>query len=273
MDNKTIAALFQEMAEFLDIQGGEQYRARSFRRVAHVIEELAEPAQEALSFGTLQRRRGVGQGSIERIKVMLRTGTCRDLDLLRAHMPSGVRELLRVDGLGPRSVRLIHNHLGVGSVNDLELAALTGRLARLLVQQHQLRGDLNVHTVASDSQAPVRAMAEAALAVGLHYLAITDHSRSATRRRLDEHTLQLQARHIRQLDGEIDGIRLLAGVEVEILPGGELALDRSALLGLDWVAAAVHTELGQDRKQMTDRLIRAMNSLDPPNLTELCNSL
>jgi len=79
MDNKAIAALFREMGELLDIQGGDQYRARTFRRVSHIIEELPEPVEESLAFGRLQRRRGVGDGTIARIKVILRTGTCRDL--------------------------------------------------------------------------------------------------------------------------------------------------------------------------------------------------
>ena len=131
MTNEAVAALFLEMSELLDIRGGDMYRARSFRRAARIIEKLREPLALALQYGRLQKRRGIGDGTIVRIKQMLRTGSCPDLDKLRGEMPTGVRELLAVDGLGPKSVRLIYTHLRIGSIAELEHAARSGALARL----------------------------------------------------------------------------------------------------------------------------------------------
>lgn len=131
MDNKSIAELFLEMAELLDIEGGDPYRARTFRRVSHLLEELPEPVADALRFGALQRRRGIGEGTLRRLREILRTGACRDLERLRSRTPTSVRELLRLDGLGPKTVRLLHTYLGVRSVDELEAAINAGQLKRL----------------------------------------------------------------------------------------------------------------------------------------------
>lgn len=461
-DNKAVAALFFEMADLLDIQGGERYRARAFRRAGHVLQNLDEPVGQALTFGQLTSRRGIGEGALFRIKQILRKGTCGDLERLRARVPSSVRELLELDGLGPRTVRLIHTHLGIASLAELERAALGGRLAQLprfgarsqerllqaiedhrrrvgrtplpealrigaalvealgrcpggavlhaelagsarrrkdlvgdldvlvashvprlagrhfagldqvqqvlaqgesrtavrlhsgqrvdlrvlppetfgaglhyftgskrhniavrvrgnrrrlkisehgifsraderrlagaaerdvfaaiglpfippelredtgeleaaergelphLISRADLAGDLHVHTANSDGKASPRRMAAAAAAAGLRYLAITDHSRTMTGAcGLDERRLLAQARRLRRLDRELSGLRLLCGVEVEILPDGQLDLDGEVLAGLDWVVASAHAALDQDRDTMTARLIRAMES-------------
>ena len=130
-DNNAVAAVFGEMAELLDIRGGDRYRARTFARISRLIAELDEPVRTALEHGNLATRRGVGEGTTARIKEILRTGTCKDLTRLRAKLPSGVRELLKIRGLGPKTVRLIHTYLRVASVQELEHAARTGRLAEV----------------------------------------------------------------------------------------------------------------------------------------------
>ncbi len=459
MDNKKVADLFLEMAELLDIEGGDPYRVRTFRRAAHLLEELAEPVASAIKLGSLQRRRGVGPGVVTRIGEMLRRGSCRDLDRLRARMPTGVRELLKLEGMGPKTVRLLHAYLGVGSLDELEAAVHAGKLSRLprfgpgsnervlaaiaelrsrsgrlplpvalrlggavvealsahpaveqatltgsarrrkelvgdldvlvassdagvvaerfstlpmmrevlvrgttrtaarlqsghridlrvippetygaglhyftgskrhniavralgnrrglkiseygvflraserllagaaeadvfaaiglpyippelreddgeleaarsgrlpqLVEEHDLRGDLNVHTRGSDGSGSLRAMALAAAARGLSYLAFTDHSACQGQGGLDGRRLLAQGRRLRQLEGELGGPRLLAGAEVEVLPDGTLALDPLLLSRLDWVVAGVHRGLEQSAEELTRRLVTAMES-------------
>jgi DNA polymerase (family X) len=458
MNNKAVAAIFTEMSELLDILGGDRYRAQAFRRAARIIADLSEPVESALTFGTLRQRRGIGDGTMTRVREILRTGSCRDLNLLRRTMPSGVRELLKIDGLGPRTVRMLYTHLRVASVDDLERAAHSGLLSRLprmgersverllaaigdyrdrsgplplgqalalggaiaaelsrlsvvqqveltgsarrrkervgdldlliacseptavndrfaalpeirevllrgegrtagrlvtgqradlrfvepecfgaglhyftgskqhniavrvrgnkrglkiseygvflrsnlhrvsgsqepdvfaavglpfippelreddgelqaaaagrlpqLVEPRELQGDLHVHTTASVGAATARSMAGAAIARNLRYLAITDHSKSLEHG-LDERRVMQQARQLRRLAEELDGLRLLAGVEVEILPDGRLDLDPEVLGQLDWVVGGVHTRLEQSREEMTERLVRAMES-------------
>jgi DNA polymerase (family X) len=137
-------------------------------------------------------------------------------------------------------------------------AAIERRLPRL-IDRRDLRGDLHSHTVATDGKDDVAAMAEAAHQAGLDYLAITDHTKSLTMANgLDERRALEHAARIRALDGQIGGVRLLAGVECDIKPDGTLDLADDCLAALDIVVASVHSAFNQDRQQMTDRLLRAI---------------
>ncbi len=137
-------------------------------------------------------------------------------------------------------------------------AAIERRLPRL-IDRRDLRGDLHSHTVATDGKDDVAAMAEAARQAGLDYLAITDHTKSLTMANgLDERRALEHAARIRALDGQIGGVRLLAGVECDIKPDGTLDLADDCLAALDIVVASIHSAFNQDRQQMTDRLLRAI---------------
>ncbi len=138
-------------------------------------------------------------------------------------------------------------------------AAEAGKLPRL-VEEGDVAGDLHVHSEASsDARASLEELADEADRLGRRYLAITDHSRSGPLG-LDEKGLADQRERIAALNRERGGARLLAGVEVDILPDGSLDLPPSALAGLDWVVASVHSDFSQPRGQMTDRLVRALRS-------------
>ncbi|MBE3072413.1 MAG: PHP domain-containing protein [Acidobacteria bacterium] len=124
-----------------------------------------------------------------------------------------------------------------------------------------LKGDLHAHTDATDGRDTIDAMAAGAQAAGLSYLALTDHSRSlAMTGGLDEHGLLAHARRIREAGRRLDGFTLLAGVECDILPDGRLDLAEDCLAELDLVIASVHSAFNQDERQMTDRILRAMDS-------------
>jgi len=136
-------------------------------------------------------------------------------------------------------------------------AALAGALPDL-VELTDLRGDLHCHTIASDGRATIEEMALAALERGFEYLAITDHS--ATHGFGDEvppDQLRRQVELVRQADARIDGIRLLAGSEVNILPDGTLDYEDDLLAELDWVIASVHTAFAIGAEAMTRRVIAA----------------
>jgi DNA polymerase (family 10) len=139
---------------------------------------------------------------------------------------------------------------------ELEAAA-TGTLPTL-VELSDLRGDLHSHTTASDGRASIEEMARAALELGREYLAITDHS--ATHGFGDEVSpdrLLRQIELVREADASIEGIKLLAGSEVNILPDGSPDYDDELLAQLDWVIASVHTSFGVGRDAMTERICRA----------------
>jgi DNA polymerase (family 10) len=136
-------------------------------------------------------------------------------------------------------------------------AALAGKLP-VLVELGDIRGDLHCHTVASDGRASIEEMALAARERGYEYLAITDHS--ATHGFGDDVSpdqLLRQIELVREADARIEGIRLLAGSEVNVLPDGELDYEDELLAQLDWVIASVHTAFGIDADAMTARVLAA----------------
>ncbi len=137
-------------------------------------------------------------------------------------------------------------------------AAEAGAIPRLL-DRADLRGDLHLHTTETDGKDDVRSMAEAAREAGLEYIAITDHSQSlAMANGLDERRALAHADRIRAIDAEGAGVRLLAGIECDIRPDGSLDLADDCLAALDIVVASVHSAFNQDRQQMTERLLRAI---------------
>jgi DNA polymerase (family X) len=142
-----------------------------------------------------------------------------------------------------------------------EIEAAEARTLPRLVARSDLRGDLHAHTTETDGKDDIRAMAEAARAAGLEYLAITDHSQSlAMANGLDETRARAHAARIRALDAEGVGVRLLAGIECDIRPDGSLDLADDCLASLDLVVASVHSGFNQDRDRMTDRVLRAIAS-------------
>jgi DNA polymerase (family 10) len=137
-------------------------------------------------------------------------------------------------------------------------AAAQGSLPTL-VDRADLRGDLHVHTDATDGSAGIVAMARAARAAGLEYIAVTDHSRHlGVYRGLDAGRLARQLDEIDALADRIRGMTVLKGIEVDILEDGSLALPDRLLGRLDLVVGAVHGHFGLDRRRQTDRLLRAI---------------
>ena len=142
---------------------------------------------------------------------------------------------------------------------EVELA-LRGRLPRL-VEAKDIRGDLQTHTNWTDGTATITQMAQAARRLGREYIVISDHTRDLTiTGGLDEKRLRAQAKEIRRVDRKIPGIRVLAGAEVNIRPDGNLDVDDETLAGLEVVGAAVHSHFEQPRREMTRRLIRAVEN-------------
>jgi len=142
---------------------------------------------------------------------------------------------------------------------ELEAAA-AGRLPALL-EHGALRGDLQVQTTWSDGAATIEEMVAAARALGLEYIAITDHTRDlAMARGCDEERLLAQADAIRKLDRRLRGFRVLTGAEVNIRADGTLDVADEALAELEVVGAAIHSHFDLPRAAQTQRVVRAMES-------------
>ena len=460
-ENSEVAVIFHEMADMLEIIGENPFRIRAFRRAAQAIENLPEGVGTMLEKGTLARVPGIGSGIMGRVEQILETGDCEDHATLREEVGAGLLEMMRVEGIGPKTVKLVYTELGIQTVDGLEAAARQGHLAGLprmgeksqakiidaiaayrrhtgrlllgealpqgmaivealgqepaveqidlagssrrrretigdldvlvgstqatavmdrfvalpqvndvmlrgdtkcsvhlkqgglqvdlrvvrpecfgaalhyftgskmhniairdrgkrrglriseygvfregtdesiggrteeevfaavglpfippelrenqgeieaaeagtlprLIEDGDLRGDLHVHTDATDGTAPLEEMAEAGAALGFEYIAITDHSKAlAMTQGLDEARLAKQVDLVREVEQRLGEIEILAGIEVDILPTGELDLSVAALRELDWVVASVHSHFKLSEEEQTARIIRAMES-------------
>lgn len=139
-------------------------------------------------------------------------------------------------------------------------AAAAGTLPTL-VNLDDIRGDLHVHSTASDGRASIEEMARAAQALGYAYIAITDHSRHLTvAHGLDAKRLLRQSEEIARLNERLERFSVLTGVEVDVLEDGRLDLPDTALGRLEVVTAAIHFKFDLSRERQTERLIRAMDN-------------
>ena len=139
-------------------------------------------------------------------------------------------------------------------------AALEGRLPRL-VELSDIRGDLHMHTTETDGRASLEEMAEAARGMGYEYVAITDHSKAlAMANGLDEKRVVDFAKKVREINRNSLGIHIFSGLECDIRRDGTMDIAEDALAELDFVIASVHSHMNLEAAEMTDRLLRALES-------------
>ena len=139
-------------------------------------------------------------------------------------------------------------------------AAADGTLPNLITHE-DLRGNLHTHTTYSDGRHSLEEMAAAAQARGLEYLAITDHSPTvAVAQGLDADALRKQMDAIDRLNDDLDDLRVLKGIEVDILKDGSLDLPDAVLADLDLCLCALHTALDLDEDTQTERVLRALDN-------------
>jgi DNA polymerase (family 10) len=137
-------------------------------------------------------------------------------------------------------------------------AAAEGALPEL-VRLENIRGELHCHSLASDGRNSIEQMAEAARERGYEYLAITDHSAThGFKNDVQPDELRRTIERVRMLNEGFDDFTLLAGSEVNVLPDGSLDYDDELLGELDWIVASLHTSFRMGAREMTDRMIAAM---------------
>lgn len=458
--NAEVAALFYRMAELLEIEGANPFRVRAYRRAAATIEDLTQPVADLVAAGAdLDQLPGIGEDLAGKIEEICATGKLQALAEVEARTPSALAALAAVPGLGPKRVKILHDALGVTSVDDLVRAAEAGQVQRLpkfgprfeakllgalrkpaspepkrwristaedfgaplvrflrttpgvrdvviagsyrrrkdtvgdldilatsdegavvtdrfvhydevsevlahgptratvlmggglqvdlrvvpeesfgaalvyftgskahnialrglaqdkglkineygvfrgkariagrteaevyaavglplippelredrgeiaagfkhslprLVEMSDIRGDLHVHTRASDGKNTLEEMVEAAAALGYEYLAIADHSQHATvANGLDAGRLSAQIDEIDRLNESRPGIRILKSCEVDILPSGKLDMPEAVLRRLDFVIGAIHSGFELPGEAQTERVLRAMDN-------------
>jgi DNA polymerase (family 10) len=469
MENRTIADVFTEIADILEIQGENPFRVRSYRNAARTIADMSQSVEALFRAGeNLEEIPGIGKSISEKIRELLTTGKSHSLEELRSQIPRGLTELLKLEGLGPKKVKVLYDELNVDSIDRLEKSAQAGRLRDLagmgikteekilksikhyragmgrfklsvgfqyaeallrhlkgvpgvkrldpagsfrrrretigdldilaicgkgckvmdrftgygdvaevlargetkssvrlkcglqvdlrvleegsygaalhyftgskahnvairerakekglkvseygvfrakdekrlsgaeeadvfkavglspippelredrgeiqaaekgklprLIEPSDIRGDLQMHTTASDGKNSILEMARKAKEMGYAYIAITDHSKAVrVAGGMDEKQLAKHLKEIEKADGQISGVRILKGVEVDILPDGSLDLKDGILKECDVVLASVHSRFNMEEEEMTRRVIKAIKN---PNVKILAH--
>jgi putative hydrolase len=183
-----------------------------------------------------------------------------DDELVRLHRLGKLTDLA---GVGPTTGKVIAEALDGGTPGYLaELEETTvlpvGEGAGL---RAALRGDCHTHSTWSDGGAPIEKMARTAIALGHEYMVLTDHSpRLTVARGLTAERLRAQLDEVDRLNEALAPFRILTGIEVDILPDGELDQQEDLLARLDVVVGSVHSKLRMERAEMTRRMVAAVAS-------------
>jgi DNA polymerase (family X) len=161
-----------------------------------------------------------------------------------------IYDKLRLDYVEPE----LREHTG-------EMDAAENHRLPTLLKLDDIRGDVQMHTTASDGRNSIEEMGKAAAELGYQYIALTDHSKAVTvANGMDERRTLEQIKKIRAAQAKVPEIRLLAGIEVDILKNGTLDLDDEVLAQLDVVVASVHSYMSLGRGEMTERLLAAIEN-------------
>jgi DNA polymerase (family X) len=161
-----------------------------------------------------------------------------------------IYDKLRLDYIEPE----LREHTG-------EIDAAENHRLPALLRLEDIHGDLQMHTTASDGRNSIEEMGKAAAELGYEYIALTDHSKAVTvANGMDEKRTLEQIKKIRAAQARVPEIRLLAGIEVDILKNGKLDLDDEVLAQLDVVVASVHSYMNLGRDEMTERLLAAIEN-------------
>ncbi len=128
MTNREIAEAFDELGSLYELDGAVVYRVVAYRNAAKAIREAGVSVEELARQGRVTELAGVGKTIAEKIDALLETGSIPSADKLKQRIPSGLVEITRIPGLGPKRAKLLHDELGIGSIDELRTAAEQGRL-------------------------------------------------------------------------------------------------------------------------------------------------
>ncbi len=130
--NSDIAAMFNQLADLLDIQGANPFRVRAYRNAARTVGALSKSAADMVERGEdLSKLRGIGKDLAEKIETIVKTGKLPLLEETKRQVPAALSELSRVAGLGPKRVKALYEKLGIDGLDKLKRAAEKGRIREL----------------------------------------------------------------------------------------------------------------------------------------------
>ena len=131
MDKFTVARTLDEISRYIELSDSNPFKARAFEKAARAVENLDEDLEDLIARGRLSDVSGIGKATGAVVEEVVRTGTSKYLEELRAQYPPGIFELLRVPKLGLKKIGVLHSELGIASLDDLEEAIEEGRLQKL----------------------------------------------------------------------------------------------------------------------------------------------
>ncbi len=131
MDKDHVAAVLTEIGTLLELKGENPFKTRAYVNAARMLEGLNEPLEKVVTEKRLGNLKGVGDALVEKITTLVTTGRLPYYEELKASVPSGLLEMLELQGLGPKKVKRLHDELAITGVEQLEAAARAGKIARL----------------------------------------------------------------------------------------------------------------------------------------------
>ena len=131
MDKERVAAVLEEIGVLLELKGENPFKTRAYANAARALETLVEPLEKLVAEQRLGSIKGFGEALQQKITELVTTGRLAYYDELKASVPSGLLEILRIPGLGPKKVKALHDRLGIISVEQLEAACQAGTVAGL----------------------------------------------------------------------------------------------------------------------------------------------
>jgi len=149
MDNVSVAAILFDIANMLELKGDNPFRIKSYQRAARTIENLPQEVTRMAKSGTLRTIPGVGESIAQKITELADTGHIQYYDELCEEFPEGLRALLSIQGLGPRTVAMLSKELGITNATELEAALSDGRVAALPRMGPQVVEKLLAHVKSS----------------------------------------------------------------------------------------------------------------------------
>ncbi|NPA32537.1 MAG: DNA polymerase/3'-5' exonuclease PolX [Aquificae bacterium] len=129
--NQELARIFERMADILEFLGENQYRIRTYRRVANLLSELPEDVESAFKTKKLHKMSGIGSSTLEKIEEFLRTGKITKYEELRKKVPESLLELLDAPGVGPKTLRIAYDKLGIKTKEDFIKALKEGKFNKI----------------------------------------------------------------------------------------------------------------------------------------------
>src|SRR5438034_1485013 len=133
MKNPQVAQVFREISAFLEMEGV-PFKPRAYEKAAESIAALEDPVEEIFTRGgvkALEKIPGIGKSFAAKIAEFLSTGQVADHEKLRAATPVDLDQLLGIEGLGPKGIKSLYEHLGVRTLTDLEAAARAGKIRQV----------------------------------------------------------------------------------------------------------------------------------------------